>query len=160
MSNSKSHPLEKIYYNMMYRCYEKESINYGYYGGRGIRVCDRWNRLSNPPGIGFKNFVADMGERPSDLYTLDRINDDGDYEPSNCRWATKSEQCRNRRIFSTNKSGFPGINYNRAMKKWHVRIGVNNVRYHLGFFDKLEDTVCVRNHAQMLLWDKETIWQN
>jgi len=62
------------------------------YRGRGIVVCDRWRG-----GDGFQNFFADMGKRPSSLHSLDRIDVDGNYEPLNCRWATKKEQSRNQR---------------------------------------------------------------
>ena len=61
-----------------------------YYVDKGITVCDRWER--------FENFYADMGERPSKLYSIDRINNDGNYEPSNCRWATSKEQNQNKHI--------------------------------------------------------------
>ena len=71
---------------MVYRCTSPKSPNYAYYGGRGIRVCDRWQT--------FENFYADMGERPEGL-SIDRIDNDGNYEPGNCRWATRNRQQRN-----------------------------------------------------------------
>jgi hypothetical protein len=62
------------------------------YGGRGIIVCDRWLGAD-----GYKNFLADVGKRPSPKHTLDRRNNNGNYEPGNCSWATAAVQCRNRR---------------------------------------------------------------
>lgn len=72
---------------MLARCYKPSCNGYHNYGGRGITVCASWRE-------DFVNFVADMGERPDGM-TLDRIDVDGNYEPANCRWATKSEQRRN-----------------------------------------------------------------
>ena len=73
---------------MLTRCRNSKQRCYTNYGGRGITVCKRW--------LTFKNFLADMGERPAGL-TLDRINNDGNYEPKNCRWATLKEQRNNQR---------------------------------------------------------------
>jgi hypothetical protein len=73
---------------MRSRCLNPNYDKYPFYGGRGITICERWNS--------FENFLADMGERPEGL-TLDRRNNDGNYEPSNCRWATALEQRHNRR---------------------------------------------------------------
>jgi hypothetical protein len=72
------------------RCLNPNHHKYPLYGGRGIRVCDRW-RGSWP------NFFADMGPKPGREYSLDRIDTNGDYEPGNCRWATRQQQQRNRR---------------------------------------------------------------
>lgn len=80
-----------LYTNMMQRCYNPEHPNYDIYGGRGIRVCQRWRRS-------FKNFKADVGEPPSAAHTLDRIENGKNYTPSNVRWATRKEQSRNRRF--------------------------------------------------------------
>jgi hypothetical protein len=78
----------KSWMAMRKRCLSTTAINYANYGGRGIKVCQRWDS--------FENFLADMGPRPEGL-TLERINNEGDYEPSNCKWATYKEQGANRR---------------------------------------------------------------
>lgn len=75
--------------SMRERCNNPKAHNYHLYGGRGIRVCERWNS--------FENFIADMGLRPTDTHSIERVDNDGNYEPSNCKWATKLEQSRNRR---------------------------------------------------------------
>lgn len=79
-----------IWGQMKDRCYRAGTSKYGRYGGRGIRVCDAWRES-------FAAFYRDMGPRPSKDYTLDRIDNDGDYGPDNCRWTTADVQYRNRR---------------------------------------------------------------
>lgn len=80
--------------DMVKRCTNPNSTAWKYYGGRGIKVCERW--------LKFENFIEDMGERAAHL-TLDRIDNDKGYFKENCRWATRREQSRNRRPFSIPK---------------------------------------------------------
>ena len=89
------HPIVSSYNTMIQRCYNENNPQYDGYGGRGIKVCDRW--LPNQPNSqGFWNFVADMSKKPEGT-TLDRINNDENCSPENCRWATRAQQQRNRR---------------------------------------------------------------
>ena len=85
-------PEYNIWRQMKNRCANERAVNYAWYGGRGIRVCERWR-------ASFVAFVTDMGRRPTPKHTIDRYpKSDGDYEPLNCRWATRKEQMRNRAV--------------------------------------------------------------
>lgn len=86
-------PLYPCWKAVVRRCTVPKSKDYERYGGRGIKVCDRWLESD---GRGFLNFKEDMGNRP-DGFSIDRIDVDGDYEPSNCRWASDDQQRRNKR---------------------------------------------------------------
>lgn len=106
----------KIWSGMKRRCSDE---SFKHYFGRGIKVCDRWSS--------FEAFYEDMGPRPSSKHSIDRINNDGDYEPSNCRWATSKEQSRNKRVNHL-------IRHNgevRCVADWADLYGVNQaILYH------------------------------
>lgn len=78
---------------MILRCYDPDNQDYKYYGARGIKVCDAWFESFES----FEQYEADIGKCPGPTFTLDRKNNNGDYEPGNVRWATKTEQALNRR---------------------------------------------------------------
>jgi hypothetical protein len=109
------YPLEyKSWNGLRERCHNKKHRKYPRYGGRGIEVCERWNK--------FENFIADMGRKPSAEYTLDRIDLNGNYEPSNCRWTTQKTQANNR---STNHPiTINGIT--RNILEWAQEKGINH----------------------------------
>lgn len=106
--------------NIKDRCRNPRSPDYLRYGGRGIAICERW--------LDFSKFLADMGERPSGT-TIDRIDSEGDYEPENCRWATKKQQGRNRR----NNRMLTHNGDTLCLSEWAKRLGVavNVIRWRL-----------------------------
>lgn len=119
-----------IWKGIRQRCYNKNEPHYADYGGRGISVCDRWNES-------FENFLQDMGLSPSLTHSIDRINNSGNYEPSNCFWATKKEQGgnkRNNRIILFNGKKM-------ILQDWadHLKIPVSTLHFALktSSFDKI-----------------------
>ena len=106
-------PEYRAWRSMKARCYRKKNVSYKRYGGRGIRVCERW--------LKFENFLADVGLRPSPAHSLERKENNGNYEPGNVVWATQLEQHRN-------KSSAPLLTLNGEtlmMSEWARRLGVH-----------------------------------
>ena len=107
------------------RCYQKTYQHYDRYGGRGIIMCEEWKN-------DFMAFYNDVGEAPSDEYQLDRIDNNGNYEPGNCRWVTRQENCRNRNI-KVGKSGYRGVHPKGNRFQAYFNID-RSYRVHVGSF--------------------------
>jgi hypothetical protein len=109
--------------NMRARCHNPKSSYYYCYGGRGIKVCERWNS--------YEQFLQDMGRKPSSAHSLDRIDVDGDYGPGNCRWATVKEQASNKR--STVRFIYDGRSWTLAEVARSTGISIHTIysRYYL-----------------------------
>jgi len=127
------------------RCFNNKSQDFHDYGKRGITVCDRWRHS-------FINFFADMSYKPSSNHSLDRIDNDGNYEPSNCRWATKKEQARNRRLQKGNISGTAGVTWQKQCNKWIVLLNVNGIFRYFGLYSDLDEAIAARKAAELKYW--------
>lgn len=98
-----------------YRCYTKTCRAYKHYGARGISVCDRWMES-------YSNFISDMGRKPSPLHSLDRIDNNGDYSPENCKWSTHKEQMNNTR--TTKIVEFNGVTH--PLSVWATMLNIKH----------------------------------
>lgn len=104
----------RVWAHMIGRCHTASDAAYADYGGRGISVCEQWR-------VSYEQFRADMGARPSKLHSIDRINNDGNYEPGNCRWATHTVQTNNsRRNHRLTHNG-----ETRTIAEWARHLGVS-----------------------------------
>lgn len=130
--------------SMKQRCVNPKNQAYINYGGRGIRVCDRWLEAD---GRGYIHFLEDMGERPEGM-TLERIDNNGNYEPSNCKWATRTEQGYNRRKDERNKSGVTGVHWDKRAGKWKATIGYKG-KEHWNHYEEFQDAVDKRKEFEL-----------
>ena len=127
-----NHRLYKVWNSIIHRCNNSKNKRYKDYGGRGIKVCDRW--------LNIENFINDMYPSYEEGLSIDRIDVDGNYEPSNCRWATIAIQNRNtKKIRKNNTSGYRGVCLNNTVKKWVSRITLDGKSISLGYFDNALD---------------------
>jgi hypothetical protein len=97
--------------HMKRRCLLVGSQDYEAYGGRGVTICSQWRES-------FEVFLRDMGKKPNLKFSIERIDVNGNYDPSNCRWADAHHQAQNRRIKSTNTSGVTGVSFCKTLKRW------------------------------------------
>lgn len=150
MSNTRTY---QIHEGMLRRCNCHQQLGYENYGGRGIKVCERWNPLL---GGSFENFFEDMGEAPDGM-SLDRIDFNGNYCKENCRWATNSVQGYNKGLDPNNTSGKSGVSFYTNQGKWSAEIHVDNQHIRLGMFSNFEDAVKVREEAELKYygWNKQ-----
>ena len=135
-----SHTFYHTWSNMCRRCNNPANDNYKHYGARGITVCEEW--------LDVRNFIEWVEATHPNIegVTLDRINVDGNYEPSNCRWTDSTTQRLNQRISSSNKSGYVGVSWRKDRNKWTARIRVGLEYKHLGNFKSLKEAVIFRDN--------------
>jgi len=133
-----TNPLYNTYQGIRKRCLSVKDKDFPQYGGKGIKICDRWSGTD-----GFFNFIEDMGERPEG-HTIDRKDTDGDYEPSNCRWADANTQNLNR-----SNVIYRGVTFYKKYDKYRVRLTANGVTYEFGMFKELDEAIKVRKQAEL-----------
>lgn len=121
------HPLYNVWYQMKDRCSNEKNPMYLYYGGRGIKVCDSWF-------YSLENFIQDMYLTYHKGLELDRINNDGNYEPDNCRWATPKQNAMNKGKYRNGSSKYKGIHWKKKDTKWYAQIHKDGIQYYLGSF--------------------------
>lgn len=127
------HKLWGVRKNMITRCTNPKYKYYKDYGDRGILVCDEWKN----DYISFYNWAIKNGYEEG--LSLDRINNDGNYEPSNCRWTTQKIQTRNVQVINAkNTSGFKGVSFRKSSNKWVAQISVDYRKIGIGYFDTKE----------------------
>lgn len=130
------------------RCYYPKHKDYHSYGGRGITVCEEWREHPKE----FIEWVENESNYKKGL-SLDRINNDGNYEPSNCNFSTAVEQALNRNIMSSNTSGYSGVT-KHTNNRWRARINVNKKRISLGVYATKEEAINARKEAETKYFGK------
>jgi hypothetical protein len=145
------HPLYKVWDCMKQRCYYENAINYHLYGGRGILICDEWRYDFGC----FYDWSINNGYK-KDL-VIDRVNNDGNYEPSNCQFITQKENnaIGKKRMPRTNTSGYVGVNYHIRQKKYQASIRNNEKTIHLGTFEDINKAVEARINKEIELFGEQ-----
>ena len=133
------------YRAMITRCTNPKHEAYIRYSDLNSPVCERW---LEPKGVGFRNFLEDMGERPEGL-TIDRTDNLKGYSKDNCRWSSREMQTYNIKKKASNKSGKTGVCWNKALCKWYAYICREGKLRHLGYFTDLDEAISVRMKAEI-----------
>jgi len=133
----------KAWSSMKERCLCKTNKAYKNYGERGISICKEWVDS-------FENFLKDMGKKPSREYSLDRINNNKSYTPENCRWATNTQQNRNKRTTTNISTNVRGVSCKN--NRYEVRICANKKRISLGTYPNIEEAIEARKNGEYKYW--------
>ena len=134
--------LYRIWINMKDRIYNSKHKNYNDYGGRGITICEEWLDIHN-----FYDWVITKGYEENKGLSIDRIDNDGNYCPENCRWVDKTIQSRNQRIPKNNTSGYKGVSYYKRNGNYQTCIRVNYKKINLGYFQTaVEGAIAYNNY--------------
>ena len=123
------HPLYKVWINMKSRCFNPNATGYENYGGRGITVCKEWQY----DFVNFHRWAIGVGYDPS--LTIDRKENDGDYEPGNCRFVSRKYQSLNRRLPHKKTSVFRGVCWHKGAGKWMATVKINRKQTYIGIFE-------------------------
>ncbi len=132
-----NNPIYDCWIAIKARCLNSQHPEYKNYGGRGIKICSQWVNS-------FETFLKDVGNKPNKKSTIDRINNDGDYEPKNCRWISIQEQQKNRR----NNGIVVGVNYEKSRNRWRATITRFGNKTFLGRYKNFDDAVKARRKAE------------
>lgn len=144
-------PEYRAWKDLKKRCNNKNIPCFHRYGGRGISVCEEW-------ASSFMAFYDHIGPRPGKNYSVDRIDNDGNYEPGNVRWATRKEQVENsicrqhshRAVQKNSNTGITGVFYNKKCGQWVAQIKIDGNHKHLGMHRSLLDACCARKSAEIV----------
>ena len=147
-NRSKTHGLRSTRLYGIWADIKKRTLNpkdkkYSDYGGRGITICDEWKNDVKS----FYDWAMSNGYEENKGLSIDRIDNDGNYEPSNCRWVSNNIQNRNQRISKYNTSGYRGVSYHKGARKYQVGVTINGKRKHLGcFITAVEGAIAYNNY--------------
>ena len=119
--------LYRRYVHIKDRCNNPRNCDFGHYGGRGIKISEEWSSFE-----AFRDWANIHGHE--ERLTIDRIDNDKDYGPDNCRWVSQKIQAINKRLLKPNVTGYPGVYYKKISGKYEAYVGINGKRHYLGTF--------------------------